>query len=84
MPEEVLHITEREDFKKWLREQKEIRRRKIESALVFVLWICIFALIMVISFYAGRIYERADGLDGLKKEFNIKQSKNQASKFMLI
>lgn len=84
MPEEVLHITEREDFKKWMREQRDIRRRKIESALVFILWVLIFALIMIISFYAGRIYERVDGLDGIKKEFNIKQSKSQSSKFMLI
>lgn len=84
MPEEILHITERTEFKEWLKEQKAIRRRKIESALVFVLWVCIFALLMVVSFYAGRVYERADGLDGIKKEFNIKKSKSQASKFMLI
>lgn len=76
MPEEVLHITERADFKKWMREQKAIRRRRIESALVFILWVCIFALIMVISFYAGQIYERADSLDGIKKENNIKKSKS--------
>lgn len=67
IPQEVLHFTERDDFKKWKRE----RRVKFLENVVFVL---ILILLCLMCFYFGMLYQQ-------DKQTSLKRVSNESAKF---
>lgn len=69
-PREILHITETAEFKQWQRDRNARIRLQV---LTFIFWVLVLALISLIAFYVGRIYERGE-MTSTFKELFIKKS----------